>query len=266
MNRWLLVACLIIFTSCTSLEERDLVEAHKNIEVGHFKMAQVYLDKVIKRNMHNSKFPMEAAREAAKITFFELKDYKAAINYYHYIIINSPDEKERLESQKQIASIYFNNLQDYNSSISEYSKLIGMKLPAKDLATYRINIARSNYYLNNFFQAESEVDSILNLKPDEKTRQGALLLKGNILVARKDFAKAIEIFKSLIKEFPQFSMDENIGLTLAVCYEENLNFKEAIKVLESYRGTYLPPEFIELRIKRIKQRMKNAPGAKGYRK
>jgi len=61
-------------------------------------------------------------------------------------------------------------------------------------------------------------------------------LKGNIHVAKKEFSKAIDIFKTLISQNPQFAIEENIGLTLAVCYEENNNFKEAIKVLEGYRG------------------------------
>ena len=129
-----------------------------------------------------------------------------------------------------------------------------------------MSVARAQYYMNNFFQAESEIDSLLRLKSDDNIRFSALMLKGNILVAKKEFTKAIDIFKGLIDKYPQRSIQENVGLTLAVCYEENDNFKEAIKVLEDYRGKYNPPEYIELRIKRLQERLRNAPGAKGFRK
>lgn len=261
---WLFIFAFYL-VSCSSQEEGDFKQAQRNISQGHQKVALSFLDRVIKRNAP-TKYPLEAAREAAKIAFFDLKEYQKAIEYHHFIVLHSPDEKERLESQKQIADIYFNSLQNYQGAILEYSKLQQMPHTDLEAAQYRLNVARAHYYLNNFFQSESEIDNILRLKADENTRFAALLLKGNILVGKKEFSKATDIFKTLISNYPQKAIQENVGLTLAVCYEENKNFKDAIKVLEDYRGRYNPPEYIELRIKRLQERLKNAPGAKGYRK
>ncbi len=82
----------------------------------------------------------------------------------------------------------------------------------------------------------------------------------------KILRRAADIFKTLIQKFPEKSIQENVALMLAVCYEENMDFKSAIAILEEHRNKYSPPEYIELRIKRLQERLKNAPGAKGYRK
>lgn len=266
MIRVALIALFLMTVSCSSQETADYKQAQKSISQGHYRIALGYLDRVIKRNASSSKYPLEAAREAARLSFFEIKDFNKAIQYHRFIVLNSVDEKERLESQKQIAGIYFNNLQNYQQSIVEYSKLQQMPHTDLEAAQYKMNIARAQYYLNNFFQAESEIDFLLKLKADDNIRFNALMLKGNILVARKDFAQAATIFKDLIDKYPETAQQENVALTLAVCYEENLDFKSAVAVLEQHRANYKPAEYIELRIKRLQERMKNAPGAKGYRK
>lgn len=265
MKKRVLVALFMFVAACSSQEEADYKQAQKAMGQEHYRIALGHLDRVIKRNS-TSKLPLEAARDAARISFFEIKDFQKSIHYHQYIVLHSPDEKERLESQKQIADIYFNNLQNYPQAVIEYSKL--QQMPHTDLeeAQYKMNVARAQYYQNNFFQAESEIDSLLKLKGDETTRFNASMLKGNILVARKDYKNAAEIFKNLINEFPEKSIQENVALTLAVCYEENFDFKSALDVLEAHRGKYNPPEYIELRIKRLQERMRNAPGAKGFRK
>lgn len=265
MKKPLLIFLVLALTACSSQEEADYKEAQKSMSQEHYRIALGYLDKVIKRNS-SSNYPLMAAREASRLAFFEIKDFSKAINYHHFIVLHSPDVRERIESQKQIASIYFNNLQNYQQAILEFSKLQQMPHTDLEAAQYKMSIARAQYYLNNFFQSESEIDSLLKLKSDDNTRFSALMLKGNIQVAKKDFKNAAETFKSLIKDYPEKSIQENVALVLAVCHEENLDFKSAIATLEEHRHKYNPPEYIDLRIRRLQERIKNAPGAKGFRK
>lgn len=265
MVRFFLIFILFVSSACSSQEQADYKQAQKEIYQQHYRIGLSLLDRVIKRNA-SSDLPLIAAREAARISFFEIKDFDKAIQYHRFIILHSPNEKERLESQRQIAAIYFNNLQNYQLSIVEYSKLQEMPHTDLEAAQYKMNMARAQYYLNNFFQAESEIDALLKLKSDDNIRFSALMLKGNILVGKKDFKAAAEIFKGLLQNFPEKANQENVPLTLAVCHEENLDFNSAIAVLEQYRNKYSQQEYIELRIKRLKERMKNAPGAKGFRK
>jgi tetratricopeptide (TPR) repeat protein len=255
----------LLLLGCSSQEKADFSDAQKAIDQGHFRIAVSHLEKVIKRNSGSS-LTLEAAREAARIAFYEIKDYNKAIEYFKFIVLHSPDPAERLQSQKQVASIYFDNLQDYNNAVMEFSKLLEMPHSDFDGSVYRLSLARAYYYMGNYGQSLSEIDALLAKKSDENTRFGIQLLKGNILVAQKEFLKAAEVFKSIIEAYPDKAVKENVGLILAICYEENNDYKNALKVLESYRGKYNPPEYIELRIKRIQERQKNAPGAKGFRK
>lgn len=252
-------------SACSSQEEADFKKGQSAVAEGHNKTALDYFDHVIKRNA-SEKLCFEAAREGARVAFYDLHDYQKAAEYLHYLVLHSKDEKERVEAQKQIAQIYFNNLQNYPQAILEFSKLQEMPHSELEQAQYQINLARADYYLNNFYQAQSEIDSLLKLKSDDNIRFSALMLKGNILVGEKKFAAAAEIFRDLIEKNPEKATQENVALTLAVCYEENNDFKDAIKVLEQYRGKYNPPEYIELRIKKLQERMRNAPGAKGFHK
>ena len=261
----ILFAGILLLNGCTSQEKADYADAQKAIDQGHFRIAVSHLEKVIKRNSGSS-LTLDAAREAARIAFYEIKDYNKAIEYFKFIVLHSPEPTERLQAQKQVASIYFDNLQDYNSAVVEFSKLIEM--PHNDLedAQYRLSLARAYYYMGNYAQSLSEIEALLTKKSDENISFGGQLLKGNILVAQKQFSKAVDVFKTIIDTYPDKAVKENVGLILAICYEENNDYKSALKVLETYRGKYSPPEYIELRIKRIQERQKNAPGAKGFRK
>lgn len=260
-----LISIVLLLVGCSSQEKADYADAQKAIDQGHFRIAVGLLENVVKRNSGSS-LTLEAARETARIAFYEIKDYKKAIEYSKFIVLHSLDAQERRESQRQVASIYFDNLQNYNSAILEFSKLLEMPHSDVEETQYRLSLARSYYYMGNYSQALSEIESLLIKKSEENILFGAKLLKGNILVAQKQFTKAVEVFKMIIDTYPDKSFKENVGLILAICYEENDDYKSALKVLESYRGKYNPPEYIELRIKRIQERQKNAPGAKGFRK
>lgn len=265
MLRISIIVAFLMISACSSQERADFQLAQKEISQQHYRTALSYLDRVIRRNSQ-SPYALEAAREAAKISFFETRDFNKTIEYSKFIVLNSKDEKERKEQQQNIAKIYFENIQDYKAATIEYGKLLQMPSSAQEEGFYKMAIARSQYYLNNFDQSQFEIESILKSTIDSNTRFQAFMLKGNILVAKKEFQSAIAVFKDLIQKYPLKSSEENIPLILAVSYEELLDYKSAIEALESHRAHYKPPEYIELRIKRLQERRKNAPGAKGFRK
>lgn len=265
MIRFFLILLSLHLFACSSPENRIYKNGLKEASLGHFRIAVSEFEKVIKRDP-NSSLGIRSAKEAARISLYEIKDYKKAIEFYKNIIIQSKDPSDRFMAQKAIASIYFDNLQNYNAAIAEYTKIIQMNLTPSEEAIYRTNIARAYYYLNDFNQAEFEIKEVMKLDISDDNRFSATLLSGNLLLARKDYTKAIDIFKKLISDFPERSQQENIQLSLAVCYEENNDYASAIKVLETLLDKYSPKEYVELRIRRLKERQKNQPGAKGLKK
>jgi tetratricopeptide (TPR) repeat protein len=237
-------------------------EAKVETDRGHFRIAISHLEKVITRSP-NSKLGVEAAREAARISFYEIKDFPKSIQYYQQIVLNSPNAEERMNAQRQIVSIYFDQLTDYPKAVLEINKLIVMIEDPKERSEYKMRLARAYYYQNNFAQAENEVEEFLRTNSSNEQRFDMLFLKGNIELAKKDLPAAVEIFKNLLHDYPEKSLKDNVGLTLSVCFEELKDFKSAIDVLEKIRATHPMPEYIDVRIKRLKERLQNQPGAKG---
>jgi tetratricopeptide (TPR) repeat protein len=255
-------AVLIILTACAPPDEREFLAGQSRAESKDYRSALIHYENSIKF-APTSDWAIRASREASRISQYELKDFQKALVFHRHLVLYSLDSSERTKSQREIAYINFDNLQNYSKAIIEFYKLLQMTEKESDIATYKLSIARANYYLSNFPQSLSEINEIFRLKIPESIAFDVLILNGNILVAQKQYAKAVGVFSDLLKRFPEKSEKENVPLTLAVCYEENAQFREAVDILEKLKDTYKPAEYIELRIKRLKERIKNQPGAKG---
>ncbi len=225
-------------------------------------MALTHFDRVITRSPDSS-LGIEAAREAARISFFEAKDFVLAAQYNQKLVLHSKDADERKSAQRAIVGIYFDQLSDYPRAVLEINKLIMMLDDPAQVSEYKIKLARSYYYQNNFVQAENEVNEFLKTFPDSEQKFDMTLLLANITLAKKKLPEAVEVFKKILNEFPDRSNKENVGLMLSVCYEEMKDFKAAAEVLTAIRSKHPMPEYVDLRIDRLKERMKNQPGARG---
>lgn len=261
----LFVGAFLLLGGCTSPVERDIEQGRRDADRGYYTTALSSYDRAIKRDpLDNRNLP--AAREASRICIYDLKDYARAASYLRHLVLYSDSAAEREEAQQELANIYFEHLQDYGAAIPELQRALAMNPEQAVQSKLIIKLARSYFYLAQFDQAESELEQLLKGKLDPDSTFDALVLKGHVLVSKRNYAKAIETYQVLLKSYPQRSQQENVNMQLAVCYEENSQFKEAIKVLEDVRPTYKPQEYIDLRLKRLKERMRNQPGAKGFRK
>ena len=264
---FLLVAGVVFsLQSCTisseNLEYRRGEEAAQNKD---FKAAIEHFNLLIE---HDPKTPtaLKAAKEAARITHYETKNYKAAVGYYKDLVLYSPLQKERVEAQKQIANLQFAQILDYTQSITEYSRLLELPHSIAEDLEYRTAIAKSYFYQNNFFQAQAEIDSIIKRNYQKALVFDPLLLKANIYLATKQIDEAISVLRKLIVDYPERSKTESVALILALCFEEQKNYGKAIETLESIRNTYPRKDFIEKRIKVLRERQAYLPGAKGLKK
>lgn len=255
----------LIFVGCTNRQQADFDEGQAYAKNKEWHKAAQFFDQTIKRDSQTP-VALKAMKEAARIQFLEIKDYKKAAQYFQMIILYSPVEYERLEAQKQLASLYFESLQDYERAAVEFSKLATSSHVDSEKAIHKLSVARSYYYLGNYFQTLSEIDEILKLRSDEDTEFQARLLRGNVFVAQKKFPEAALIFSAVIEKFPAKSLKENVHLVLSLSYEESGDYKQALAVLEKIKDVYEPKEYIELRLKRIQERARNQPGARGFRK
>ncbi len=256
---------ITVLPGCQSSVDRIYQDGIKQVETGQFVMALSSFDKVIARDPE-SEIALKAAREAARVSFFETKNFKKAAEYYRILVFNSPDPEERLKSQRQVTAVYLDHMNNYHRAIIEINKLLPLVQDPSDRMKYKMDLARAYYYQNNFFQAEMEVDEFLRISKNPDQVFQMTLLKANIALARKDLVRAAQILREMIKNHPQKAQKENVGLTLAVAYEEMKDYRNAIALLQQIKAQHPMPDYIDLRIKKLQDRLKNQPGARGYRK
>jgi hypothetical protein len=82
MIRFLLIFLAVaILSGCTPPEKADFEQAQKYSSQGEFKLALGLFDRVIKRNSGSDR-TIEAAREAARISFYETKGPPTTSNFW----------------------------------------------------------------------------------------------------------------------------------------------------------------------------------------
>lgn len=241
------------------------MQARRAIANQDFPRALAILEKLISEKPDGDK-ALFAARQGARIAHLEAKNYRLAVTFYKHVILKSPDPDERKSAQRFVAQIYFENLLDYDQAVDEYEKLLKLDHRREEAFRYRLNLAKSHLQLNNVDQAQHEIDTLLGQKigPDEIFE--AKVLKARVLVNSRQLSEAAALWEGILRDFPERSQKENAALNLVVCYEELKEFGKAIDVLEKMKPDYPNPDFLNLRIERLKERRENQPGAQGWKR
>jgi len=248
-----------------SSEKLEFSRAEKAKLKNDFRSAIIHYKNIVDKSVR-SPLAIHSAKELANINHYQVKDIKVAITYYKHVVLYSSDEKERFEAQKNIADLNFSQTQDYGQAVVEYSRLLELpRSPLEDFS-FRMALARSHFYLSNFYQAQVELDVLLAKNFERELLFEPLLLKANTLLSSKKYDEATVILNNLMLEYPDRSKVETIGLILAVTYEEQKNFSKAIETLEVIKDEYPKKGFIEGRIKTLKERQSYLPGARGWKK
>ncbi len=259
-----LVLVSALFGCTPSFQRWQFSSAVNLVEEKKYPAAVDRFSRVMKR-APDQPVALEASRRGSKIAEFELKDYSKAAEFYRHLVMHSPDPKERVNAQKSLAEIYFQKLMNYDQAVIEYGRLLPL-VDTKERGQFQMVLAKANLNLNNFSQALIEIEELLSKKLSDDLRFEAQLFKGNLLQAAKRLDEAISVFNQLMKEFPLKAKNDNVGMSLAVCLEEKGDLKRAVEVLEIIKTDYPTPDFIQVRITRLKDRMSNMPGAQGFKR
>jgi tetratricopeptide (TPR) repeat protein len=262
----ILAGAVLFLSGCSfSLDGFRFYRAKMQISQHHYASALPLLQKIVDDSPSDDR-ALQAARKGARVAHFEAKAYQQAVNFYKFIILKSDDVIERQNAQKNIAQIYFDDLQDFDQSVTEFERILKFDNSPDEAFRYRLNLAKAYFRLNNAEQALNELDVLLSQKLDSDKIFDILALKANVMVGNHKLPEAAQLWEKIIKDFPEQSKKEKIGLNLVVCYEELKQFDKAIEVLENMRPQYPNPDFLDLRISRLKERQYNQPGAQGWKR
>jgi tetratricopeptide (TPR) repeat protein len=261
-----LLILLLAVSGCTlSSEDLEFKRAEEASRAGKNEVAYTHYKTVVDRYVKDP-LAIRSAQEAARLAHYELKRFPEAVALYKHVILYAPKESDRLDAQKKLADLYFSQSLDYNQAIAEYSRLLETPHSHEEDGRYRFAIARSYFYLNNFFQSTVEIDKILASKPQDELGFDALMLKANIFLSTKKLDDAILTLQELMKRYSARAKKETVGLVLAICYEEQKNYGKAIETLEAIKDDYPRKGFIDSKIKTLRERQSLQPGARGLHK
>ncbi len=262
----LLTLSLLSLSSCTfSLDWYRHYRAEKAVARQDYATA-IEIFKKATENDPDSPTALEAAREGARVAHLDAKNYPRAVEFYKILVLRSADSEERKSAQKFIAQIYFENLQDYDQAVVEYEKLLKLENTSEEAGRFRLNLAKAHFNMNNIEQALNEIEMLVTKTSSPDVLFDAKILRANSEISAKRLPEAASQWEDILKEFPDRSKKENVALNLAVCYEEMKDFSRAIGVLERMREGYEHPEFLDIRIRRLRARKDNLPGAQGLKR
>ena len=164
--------------------------------------------------------------------------------------------KNERSAQKYIALIQFENLQDFNQAVLEFEKLLKLEHQSGGGAfAYRLNMAKSQLPTEQHRSSRDRTRYFARAKalPRRKVFE-ARIPKGQH-PDRRETACPTRWWRGrkFLRNFPKNQQKENVALNLVVCYEELKDFGKAIDVLEGMREGYAHPEFLDVRIQRLKR-------------
>lgn len=267
-NRFLLalIAPSILLAGCffdsQKLVYNEAVEAEAS---QNFEKAVKYYERTIKRQPDNE-LALKASLQAYRVSLFQLNDFIKAAHFLRHRLLHQKTVAERKNTQEKLADLFYDKMQDYKSALELYAKLLLVENSIPERVKYKERIARSYFYLGDFFQALVEIDELIAMSLGESERFESLLFKGNIHLTTKKLKEALIVFEELKVKYPERALQEKIDITMAVAYEEMEQFDRAIDILKEFRRHKPDSPFVDLKIKRLEQRKMNRPGAKGLRK
>lgn len=262
--RYVWVLFLAILSCHLDYQPIEFRRGEKYLEEKKFAKALVHYEKAM--SIREGDLSVRAASQAAWLSYFHLKKFQKALNFYRYVVVHSDSQSEKISSQEKIVNIYFDKLADYKSSLSEISRLLKITQTDEKRVEYELKLAKSYFYLGDFKQAQVEVEATLSRSLLDRRQFEALSLKGDIYLTAKKLKKAVEVYRNLQRLFPKWAHNKKVGLNIAACYEEMDELDLAITELKKVQIMGPRSELIDKKIKRLAARRGNLPGAQGLGK
>src|SRR5690606_33329819 len=182
----------------------------------------------------NEPLALTAALEASTLC---LKEKSCAENeeyFLRYIINNSDSEADQIKAQKRLAESFYEK-GFYSQAINEMNRLLSKPNFKQGRLDTKIKLAKSNFYIKNFYQAEVELNSYLKEAKSDEDKFHGYLLRADIHAANKKYEAAMDTYKEINKEFRELYFRNQVYMNEALLLEEQKFLDEAVLVLESVR-------------------------------
>lgn len=249
-------------TACSSRAEKFFKQAQHKIESRQFLDAVDLLENSAELEKNNRKWSTTTF-EIARILRFEIQDYNKALLVYKELILKSEDVNLRLLSQEAMAEIYFDHHQDYVNALKEYLLLEALLQDSVKLEKTKLKIAQAYKYIGNL---ETSLEYIEVALKTAKNKGHFLNLKAQIYLSQKKYDQSLATYQQIYKDDLEFFNSEILYNSIVMVYEEKADYKSAIAYLNENKKFIKDQAYVELRLKRMNEKLINKPFNKGMRK
>lgn len=257
------IGCLLFSTACESRSDSLYNQAYLEMEKGHYRIAA----DLIEKSTQIEKDPVKKFKnlsELVRIVRFEIQDYDRSIRILKKIILSADDESQRVAAQESLAEIYLENLQDYSTALKELQILEPLLLESKKKERTRLRIAQALFLTGQNAQALEEIHSAE--KYIKFYTINFLKLKAEVLLVLKKYKESQLAYEEIRTRNPDYFANENLYIANSIVYEENEQYTEALNYLVKNETQIKDKSYLELRIKRLKEKIINKPLSRGIRK
>jgi len=248
--------------ACSSRAEKFFKLGQKKIEARQFLEAVDLLENSAELEKNNRKWSTTTF-EIARILRFEIQDYNKALLVYKEMILKSEDVNLRILSQESIAEIYFEHIQDYTNALKEYLLLESLLQNDVKLEKTKLKIAQAYKYIGNLDTALEYIDVALKTV---KNKEHFLNLKAQIFLSQKKYDLALATYQQIYKNNIDFFRAENLYSSVVMVFEEKSDYKSAIAYINENKKYISDQNYLEIRLKRLNEKLINKPFNKGMRK
>lgn len=259
----ILIAAIVFVSSCQSRAEKFYNQALEKVQERKFLDAVDLLEDSASLEKNNRLWS-RTSFEIARILRFEVQDYNKALHVYREFILKSEDASLRIQSQQAIAEIYFENLQDYATALKEYLLLESLVKDKDQLENIRLKIALCYRYTGNHKTVLEYIDTYLN--SSTHTKNAFIKLRAQTYATLEKYDEAIKEYNLILESDKNYFINENLYVAVAMILEDKQDYKQAIAYINQNRDKIKDQNYVELRLKRLNEKLLNKPFTRGIRK
>lgn len=172
-------------------------------------------------------------------TYFKLKNYAKAANYFNgFLSRNTDDRVRRNDAYLRLGDAHFAT-SNYTAAISAYEKAIAIDEIEPDYALFQK--AMSAGFAGNNSRKNMELETFINNQKKSKFRDDAIFELGNSYVKAGDHARALQMYSLLQSDYPNSAFVPNTMLREGLVYYNQGDNRQALgkfkTVAQKYPGT-----------------------------
>ena len=220
----------------------------------------------------------QALFRAATTQMLFTSNFEAALRLFRKYLEADPDGPGARDAEIQIGEILFTKVRRYEPAIQHYRKWL-REHPGDPLnAEFLYRVGRAQFYLWQFEDAIQTFETAALQAGDDRWASEALYQSGMAYLAlagqsqeaqsqddgedgagsagkKERYLRASKAFQQTAERFPKEKAAQEARLAMATVHEELGQWEEALAVLATIESSYPTPQVIQIRQRRIKERL-----------